>query len=259
MKCSTVFRKFLVLMFAILALSFTGCSDSSDDDDGGEENATNDYNGATAFTVSVPTSGTKYFSFAAGLGSASEKTADKDTTGWDIAFTNGRLVLTNSGDTAGDLTSSGAGGVWFTGWTAFKNLTELPAGANFSGAYATDTKKSVNASASSSYPEGQGMPTTKNNLNVMTYIGYGFGNGLGDGDADDTDGDSGAGDTPFGDYQYNASQFYVMGETMGAYSPTMRVYIIKHGDGSGYTEVQITAMETAGTDRVYTGYYQTIP
>jgi hypothetical protein len=249
---STVFRRFLAVMFAACALVFMGCSDS---DDGGE---LSDYTGATPFTVSVAAApGTSYFSFAGGLLAANEKSADTATPNWDIAFTNGRVILTNSGDTATDLNSGGAGGVWSTGGTTFKNLTKLPGNAKFDGDYATDTKTYVNASASADAPTGAGMPTTQNPLNVMTYIGYGFGDGISDGTNYATDGHA-----PFADYKYNADQFYAMiPESMGSYIGTMKVYIIKHGDGAGYTELQITSMTggTSGQPRVYTGYYQISP
>jgi hypothetical protein len=231
-------------MFAAMAIFFTGCSDSDDDD--GED--VDDYSGATEFTVSVatPSATTKYFLFSAGLADANEKSSDKASTGWDIAFTNGRLILTNSGDTAATESSSGVGGVWYTGWTTFKNLTTLPAEADFNQPYATDTTKYVNAMSEGPWPVSG---TTTANLNKITYIGYGQGAGT----ASDN----------FFDYQYNADQFYTadLATMPPVYNATKRVYIIRHGDGSGYTELQITSMEggTSGAPRVYTGYYQTIP
>jgi hypothetical protein len=230
-------------MFAAAALFFAGCSDSGDDD--------SDFDGS--FVISVPAGQTKYFSFAAGLNKEVTATNNQN---WDIAFTQGRVILTNSGDTATDTGSGGQGGVWYTGQTEFGSVTSA-AGADFSGTYAKDTKRYVNASASVSFPEGQGMPTTQNNLNVMTYIGYGFGTGDGDGSTYGTDGKA-----PFASYQYDADAFYKQGEQMGSYAMTRKVYIIRHGTGSGYTKIQITAMESPeGTSgpRVYAGYSQPLP
>jgi hypothetical protein len=235
------------------AVFFMSCYDSSDDD------PVDDYTGATAFTVEVPSPATTvlYFSFAAGLEAGDEITSGGiNSTGWDIAFTNGRLIYTNSGDTATAVSSGGVGGVWFTGQTLFQNTDDFVTGPY----YATDKTYSVNASATAESPSGQGMPTSKSRLNVMTYMGYGFGNGRGDGDNDNSDGDSGAEDTPLGDFKYNAMGFYKSGAEMGSYIMTNRVYVIKHGDGAGYTKIQITSMEAPeGTTgpRVYSGHYKT--
>jgi hypothetical protein len=237
------------MMFAAAALFFAGCSESDDDDA-----PVDDYSAATRFVVVVssPASTILYFSFENGF---TTPEAVANSTDWDIAFTNNRVIKTNSGVTASTLSSGGLGGVWYTGWTTFKNLTALPADADFTKPYATDISKYVNASADAEHPTGNGMPTSQNPLNVMTYIGYSFGDGESDGTNYGTDGHA-----PFGGYLYNADAFYKMVEgQMGVYEPTRKVYIIKHGDGSGYTELQIESMETGtNSSRVYTGYYQNI-
>jgi hypothetical protein len=233
----------MVLMIAALVIFFTGCSDS---DDGGEE---------PDGVISVPAGTTHYFSFANGLKqSKAIANADAGNQNWDIAFTQGRVILTNSGNTATNLSSGGAGGVCYSGKTDFDDVAS--ADADFSGDYKVDTNRYVNASASAGQPTGAGMPTTVNPLNVMTYIGYGFGDGLGDGSNYGTDGHA-----PFASYQYNANAFYSM-VSQGVYDPTYKVYIIKHGTGSGLTKIQITSMESpAGTSgpRVYTCKYETLP
>jgi hypothetical protein len=179
---------------------------------------------------------TRYFSLTDG-----KEVSDPKTKDWDIAFEYNRLIYTNSGDTAADLESGGLGGVWCTGQTNFDAVNSAD-GAGFSAAFATDTKRYTNPAAE------MGAPTL-NRINVITYIGYGSGDGE-------------TADTALTDYLYNAQQFYTADLTTmpPTYSLTKWVYIIKHGNGTDYSKVQISYMQsftsTAGNRRIYEVAYK---
>jgi hypothetical protein len=245
---TTVFRKFLVVMFAMLALSFTGCSSNDDDDD----DPVDDYTGATAFTITVNEAG-KYFSFTDGLtDEAGKLAAAANDQNWDIGFNGGRYIYTNSGATKDVLGSNGVGGVWFTGWTKFKNLTALPADTNFAGTHAVDTTYWI---------KGMGPSPAEQQVNVMTYAGYYQGSG------GENDGSEQAKplamDPVTNSYYYNQYSYYRQEGTMSGSGPTFpttdRVYIIKHGTGNKYTAIQIIDVSGTAIARTYVGYYQTLP
>jgi hypothetical protein len=182
----------------------------------------------------------RYYSLATGQETLSPASQD-----WDIAFDYNRLIYTNSGDTADLLGSGGQGGVWCTGSTNFAAVNST-SGADFTVSFARDTKRFTNPAADMGDP-------TENRINVMTYIGYGSGNG-----------DSAS--TPLTDYNYSAQQFYNanLSEMPPIYSTTQRVYIIRHGNGTEYSKVQITSMGTInsakdGNRRIYQINYALLP
>jgi hypothetical protein len=232
-----MFRRFLIVMFAVCTLVFMGCSNDDDDDDTPP--------GAVAFSVAISPGGggTKYFSFARRFTDESGAVTATNNKNWDIAFSTGRYIYTNSGATATDLGSNGGGGVWYTGKTVFADVTSA-ADADFAKNYAVDTKKWVGGMSSAA----------EQNLNVMTFVGYGSG-----------DGNSETTAFSASNYLYDQEEYYYQQGSMGAgvsFPMRMRVYIIQHGTGSTYTKIQITEVSGSGTDaapRVFSGYYQTIP
>jgi hypothetical protein len=186
--------------------------------------------------ITVPAGETHYFSLSDGKEVSNPQSKD-----WDIAFDYNRLIYTNSGATAADLASGGLGGVWCTGETNFGAVNSAT-GADFSLAFTTDTGRYTNPAAE------MGVPTL-NRINVMTYIGYGEGTGE-------------TPETALTDYQYNAQQFYTanLAEMPPLYYLTNRVYIIKHGNGTDHSKVQIGYMQsinsTSGNQRIYQVKYE---
>jgi hypothetical protein len=231
MKHGKLLTGFMVL-FCASAL-FLACPTEPEDDPnyGGDEK--------TISGISAAAGETKYYSLSTG----EEVAADKaNTTGWDIAFTRTRLILTNSGDTASGLGSGGDGGVWYTDKTDFDDvsLDDRPEDTG----YNTDTGKYV--------WNGMGAaPTAKMLLNVMTFVGYDYGNGeaasiptLKGAAPYDPDRD---GDYPspgaFTGYKYDQKTYYKQEHGSGGgptFSSTNYVYIIRHGDGEHYSKIQIT-------------------
>jgi hypothetical protein len=230
MKHSKIFFGFLVLICA--AALFLGCP-TDPEEEGGE-----------TFGVSVTADdGTKYYSLR--TGEVVELEASKATTNeWDIAFKRTRLILTNSGDSG-----TGAGGVWYTGTDNFDTVTLSDKGADGT-PYSTDTNKYVWT--------GMGAaPTAPTPLNVMTFVGYGYGNGASaavptlTGSPPYDPARDGAYPVPgaFTSYLYNADQYYdsVPHEGAPVFDPNNKVYIIKHGNGSGYSKIQVTGYSYGGT------------
>jgi hypothetical protein len=223
-------RKFVVWVFCLLcaAALFLGCKTEPDEEDDG---------GLFIEGFTVEAGQTMYYSLSTGQAVEANKA---NTTDWDIAFTRTRLVLTNSGYTATEKGSSGAGGVWYAGTTNFGNVTLANRGAD-NAPYSTDTDLYVWT--------GMGQaPTAKTPLNVMTYVGYGYGNGSSNAFGEWTP--SNAPTTtphdytgypyngPLTVYKYNANQYY-NSTSMYDYPPTNKVYIIRHADGTHYSKIQI--------------------
>jgi hypothetical protein len=209
------------------ALVFAGCSESGD-------------NGIVQWetlSVRVEAGQTKYYSLKTG-----KEVSDPTSTAWDIAFERGsgmgavaRTIYTNSGASAAAAGSSGAGGVTFGGSTNFDSVTAITGDWRTGGEYGefkTDVKKWVSASTD----QNDGV---ERRLNVMTYLGY----PVGDGASQATSYAARNIAPPFDDttkaYDYDKKQFYTSGNMPPKYSLTNEVYIIKHGDGAGYSKIQI--------------------
>jgi hypothetical protein len=171
--------------------------------------------------VAVRAGETRYFSLSTG---AEVDPGRAGTTDWDIAFHRRtslfRLVFTNGGDTAGNLSSGGQCKVYYTDKLDFEEVNQSDKKV-FSG-YDEDTAKYVAAMG----------PAEEVSLNVMTYVGYDTGNGT-----------SGS---PFtSPFKYNQRQFYTSSE-MGVYKQTGQVYIITHADGLAGSKIQINYEYTGG-------------
>jgi hypothetical protein len=219
----------LFFTLALLALVLYGCPTEPD------ETPVEDQ-GSLDEPITVLAGDIRYFSLADG-----KEVSNPNTKDWDIAFDYNRLIYTNSGDTAAELESGGLGGVWCTGQKDFNSVTSA-ADADFAQDFATDTKRYTNPAAD------MGAPTL-NRINVMTYIGYGSGDGE-------------TADTALTDYRYGAWQFYDadLSEMPPIYSTTKWVYIIKHGNGTDHSKVQIDKMQsitsTSGNRRIYKVNYK---
>ncbi|MDR1948992.1 MAG: HmuY family protein [Spirochaetaceae bacterium] len=226
MKQSKVFLGFLVLFCA--AAIFLGCDNNPNDDL---------ELGSGSFGLAVQAGQTFYYSLS--TGEQVENPASKD---WDIAFTRTRLILTNSGASATTAGSSGQGGVWYSGMTDFGAVTIADKGAD-NAALSTDTALYIWT--------GMGAaPTATTTLNVMSYVGYGYGSGTTNsfgswesknvmaGETQDWTGYPANG--PLTDYRYDANHYY-QSAGMGVYvnKDPKPVYIIRHGDGTHYSKIQI--------------------
>ncbi|MDR2314035.1 MAG: HmuY family protein [Spirochaetaceae bacterium] len=199
-------KRFIAQALTLLcaAVFFAGCGNPAG---GGEEGKT--------FSVSVVASdGIKYYALRSGEAEAVDA-SQAATTDWDIAFSRMRLIFTNSGNS----NSSGQGTVWYAGTTDFDSVTSVTAVNVF-----TANGKDYNVDTNTYIPKS-GSGSEEKPINVMTYVGYTSGTG-----------------TSTDPYQapnlYNQDQYY-SSPTMGTYTSTGNVYIIKHGDGSGHSKIQI--------------------
>jgi hypothetical protein len=190
--------------------------------------------------------GTVYYSLSTGQQITDPADIASDT--WDIAFMRStnvwRMIMTNSGDTAVDLISSGDGSVWYTEKfdlddVRMEDKVDPPEG--ILGLYATDQKRWIDVMGN----------VRVLNLNVMTFVGY----------ANETAAD-GSSTQPFAGtpehempYLYNKKQFYKSpGGMPPGFVATGRVYIIRHGDGAHYSKIQIYYEPGGGKD-VYSVQY----
>jgi hypothetical protein len=156
---------------------------------------------------------------------------------WDLALEargGAFFVLTNSGATAAEASSSGSGGVWFTGETDFGAVTTaaqrvIPAAGSEYTAYTADVYR---------YTMVMAADPVKQILNVITYAGYPSGDGLSVETSFKyhTPGDMAV----YKPYDFNKMQAYRMQGMPPAYTPTKQVYIVRHGDGEKYSKVQVS-------------------
>jgi hypothetical protein len=162
----------------------------------------------------------------------------------------GSLVLTNSGVTAVSLISGGDGGVWYTTKDdgdpkkAFSSVSDRD-GVPVGGEYAGLTKDTTRYVASAS---------TAVVMNVMTYMGYTGGTGtLSDFYTTNTISNP-ATDVP---YTNDKRQCYSMVTMVPpVYDVTGEVYIIRHGNGTYYSKIEVTDFTSAGGNSTFEIMYQ---
>ena len=205
----------LISLLAAVAMFFMACdSDDSGDSPSGTEKL------ITAAKVKSSSGSTTYdyiyFSFETGddVGAANSATTD-----WDLRFTAGTSILTNSGETATDLGSGGLGGAAYTGSTDFSADVDVD-----SLTFETDTK-----------PWIDGHSVARTLTSVICFSGYATGDGLSD-------------STPYATADWSAYGFYQYDGMPPVYTMTDRVYVVKIGDGSGYAKFQVLSMEYASED-----------
>jgi hypothetical protein len=157
---------------------------------------------------------------------------------WDIAFKPGRIIETNSGATAKALESGGQGGVWHTEKI---DIAETALGDRVTEGYFaswnTDDLKYVAGRTGAS----------QQTVNVMNHVAW-------------SSGDGASRETTFTGAQYNSGEAKAFitatpGKMPPDFSPTNRVYIIKHGNGNGYCRIQISGYSSADTIDTYTLNY----
>jgi hypothetical protein len=168
---------------------------------------------------------------------------------WDIALESSYgvfFVLTNSGVTAAETSSSGLGGVWYTNSADFGAIASAsqgvvpPAGSEYA-PYTEDVYRWTSVMAAE---------PVRQNLNVTGYLGYpGPDTGYpktGDGSGKDKDNcfrrvDISEMSADYSPYLCNKRQYYTMGSGMPpVYAPTRQVYIVRHGDGAKHSKVQVS-------------------
>jgi hypothetical protein len=241
---------FFILSASLLAALFAlllGACPLEDSDDAGEEPEppTITFTGGKGeLELRALDAEPRFFSLSTGK----EITAQEDieSTAWDICFFATRMLLTNSGKTAGDYFSGGKGGVWHTNQTDFEEVTGKddavtgpdPLDGRDYGEYNQDVLRYAVSMAVASLRYERSM-------NVMTFIGY-------DNDSVPNAGMSAA--NPFGGlFRYNKKAFYsnyyedANGNLLLVMPPnfyvTNQVYIIRHGDGEHHSKFQVTKFE----------------
>jgi hypothetical protein len=246
-------RKFsfpLTLLIAALlaALLLAACPQPAGDDggdtspaQGGEGSFSQVFNSFSG--DSTGDSNIKFYSLSQGKVLDASKAATRE---WDIAMAHGGgffFIYTNSGTSAAKYGSGGLGGVWFTDTTGYNAVTSTAHRVtDFSGSYAeykpyvTDVDRW----------HGSMGGTIPSRMNIMTYYGYYSGDGL-----TSATGFELSPDAPLANefYEFDRRAFAYAGTVMPPeWYPTSQVYVIRHGDGLGYSKIQITRFE------YHTGY-----
>jgi hypothetical protein len=224
--------------FLLLAFCFTGCPVEPEDEGGG-----------TVISVNLPintaASGERrYYDLSAG-----KEVSNPSDGNWDIALESSYgafFVLTNSGVTAAETSSSGLGGVWFTNSTDFGAITSasqrvVPEAGSEYAPYTADVYR---------WTMVMGAEPVRQSLNVTSYLGY-PGTDIGYPKTGSGDGSTSANcfrrvdvsemSASYSPYLFNKRQSYTMGGGMPPeYAPTNQVYIVRHGDGVKYSKVQLS-------------------
>jgi hypothetical protein len=223
----------------IIALALSACPTEAEGDDDAPVISLTGSRGELELTLSDTES--KFFDLATGTEITGDAVKSRE---WDISFYATRQIRTNSGITARENRSSGRGAVWHTEKTDFddvvledavnKDKSEGDDGYDpVYGIYNTDVLRYALGMAGYSVQPERFM-------NVMTYLGY----------PNQRDNPAMDGTTaekmfqPF--YLYDKRAFYknVPNDAMPPnFVVTSRVYIIRHGDGEGYSKFQVTKFE----------------
>jgi hypothetical protein len=216
----------LFLLLAPTSLCFTACPVEMPEEEG--------------FTVKLRIygdDGTKYYSLSTGEEITGAAIAGKN---WDIALEahdSSFFVLTNSGVSAERAGSGGSGAVWYTEEFDFDRAglnDRVTDNLGHLADYTSDQKRyaMVMSSAAEEY------------LNVMTYLGYP------ESDKPESNGltmethfkrkepDS-SGMASYVPYLFDQKQFFSMRGMPPNYTPTYRVYIVRHGSGADYSKIQV--------------------
>jgi hypothetical protein len=210
-----------ILFISLAGLCFTACPVEPDDE------------GGAVIEVSLPIDGSggrHYYALSSG-----EEVAPAGGN-WDIALEardGSFFILTNSGVT----TPGGQGRVWFTEKKDFDAVqwsdavTVLTGGLSEYEPYTEDTLRYTMVMAPEPVPQ---------TLNVMTYVGYPSGNGLGPATPFEYTAPDMGNMASFSPYLFNKKHAYTMKGMPPNYSSTMRVYVVRHGDGAACSKVQLS-------------------
>jgi hypothetical protein len=244
MKGTTMKQRYFstlrALLPAVLFALFLGACPMEGEDDENKEPDITFSGGQGEMELEGKDGKPRFFSLSTGT----EITAQEDieSAAWDIAFYPTRMILTNSGYTAGPLYfSGGKGGVWHTNQTDFDAVTGKddrvigpdPLDGRDYGEYNQDVLRYARGMAGSNMQQERYM-------NVMTFVGYQNENLV--------DGKS-LGNTFNTYYKYDKKAFYANtfrdpDNYMTFVMPplfyvTNQVYIILHGDGEHYSKFQV--------------------
>jgi hypothetical protein len=187
--------------------------------------------------------GAVYYSLSTG------EQAEPHSPDWDIAFfCVDRIpsILTNSGVTAAHLGSGGDGGVWYSD----KSLEDTgPNDGRAEGEYAAYVTDVERWGKTMSEPARQRM-------NIMTYLGFPYGTGT---EAEPFLPHEMEDMGTYKGYNFDKKQFYWWYSMPPTYSPTEQAYIIRHGNGLGFSKIRVSDIyleAVPDADWNYTWYYQ---
>jgi hypothetical protein len=232
-------RNFFVTLCgpALLALLLGACPvDGGDTEDEGNEADISFSGGRGQLELRAMDAEPRFFSLATGTEITDPDEIESKV--WDICFFATRMILTNSGKTAGDYFTGGRGGVWHTNSTDFDTVTlddrvigPDPLDGRDYGEYNQDVLRYAYSMSVASLRFDRPM-------NVMTFVGY------------QNENSPNVGKTaanPFSElYTYDKKAFYAntfhANGTMHMpphFYVTNQVYIIRHGDGEHYSKFQV--------------------
>jgi hypothetical protein len=222
MKTAKTITFFLVMA----SLFFTACPTEPENTGGGD---------MIELNLPIDGSGTRhYYDLSTGT-EVSSPSGDN----WDLALEahdGAFFMLTNSGVTAAETipASSGQGGVWFTDKTDFAAVSGagqavIPAVGSEYDPYTADVYR---------YTMVMAADPVRQNLNVTSYAGYPSGDGLTPETCFEyhTPGDMAI----YSPYNFDRKQCYTMTGMPPNYTPTMQVYIVRHGDGVKHSKLQLS-------------------
>jgi hypothetical protein len=173
--------------------------------------------------------GAKYYSLITG------EQAEPGSPDWDIGFyttDNTPSIFTNSGDTAALLGSGGEGGVWYADKSLEDAGPEDGRAEEEYAAYVTDVYR---------WGKPMGVPAVQR-MNIMTYLGFPGGSGT---KTDPFTPHEMKGMGTYVGYRYHFDKkqfykFYTWYDMPPKYSPTGQTYIIRRGDGQGFSKIRVS-------------------
>jgi hypothetical protein len=192
-----------------------------------------DADGETGINARLPVrdGSRSYYSLATG-----QRVDNPAGTNWDIALEshdNSFFILTNSGVTALEANSGGQGSVWYTEKTTFVDARRTDAVTASLGEYEPYTADVYR------WAMVMAAEPVKEILNVITYLGYPSGSGT-EADFFNRKEPDQSGMASFVPYNFDKKQAYTMRGMSPSYTPTNRVYIIRHGDGQAWSKIQLS-------------------
>jgi hypothetical protein len=230
-------------LFVLSCLFFPACSDSSDGGDDGQS--------GSSLKLTVYGNSPRYYSLSTGKEVTSAEAIA--STAWDLAFPNGREIRTNSGDSAanaeGGANSGGNGGVWYTNKTDFDDVSiadmQVVVDGFDSSFLHPDTRRWVEAMDATGT-----LRVHQKNFNVLFFVGYDNENVTDVGTSQENCYSS--------TYLYDKKAFYksTPGTMPPKFEATNQVYIVRHGDGTHHSKIQITVYERQAPKETYTIRYE---
>jgi hypothetical protein len=136
----------------------------------------------------------------------------------------------------------GQGGVWYSDKSLENAGTEDRKADGEYADHITDVERWV---------EVMGPPTIPQRMNIMTYMGFPYGTGTEDDpflpyEMEDM--------ATYKGYDFDKKQFYTWYSMPPKYSPTGQTYIIRRGDGGGYSKIRVSEIYLERSDGPNTEY-----